>query len=631
MKKLVYMILIGIALNEFAVTASLAQKRSLEIDTIYTKPKEDGLSEFLRLVFNFSGIRKSYALVIGIGEYTNGFPRLEAPYNDAMRVKDFLLNDAGFDQVYLLTNAAASKDRINKLMEETFPKLLGKDDRFLFYFSGHGTQREVGGGVNGYLPLANSGLTEYGTMISMELVEYWDRLLSQTRQVLFLLDACFSGLAGRQLKSALEDKRLARLSQYAHHLITAGSANEKSVASLQRWGGSLFTDAFLRGASGLADTKTQDFGEDQIISLKELVDYIEKRIDTESAKNRSIKMSPQMSHLQENIGEFFFTAQVHRDEPSASPTKTPLPSDKKTDLPEKKENREAVKVSITPVELNSVENLVGTVKPDLSNLRSTLGKIVTELNNDENKAIGGLLESLNNPRRDHTARCYTAMLLSITDKGKRSDSLFIKRKIIETYIDTIEKIDSYQVRQNVISRLITLKANEAEKKMIQMAIYDDNSQVRQSAIGALEKIGTNQVEIAKTLRRIMKYDDDYNVRARAINAIGNLNFLETIPELIAIIMSSPIEDEYGEQYVRGAAMQALGKFQAKEAVEPLLKILDSPENSVNVIQYAVDALIRLNDSRAVSPLTNVMNKLSSSDGYTEKEIVKKIKNYLDRR
>jgi len=586
MKKLMCTILIGFVLNELAASVGFAQKVNLDIDSVYTKPKEYGFSEFLNLVLNFSGIKKSYALVIGIGKYTNGFSRLEAPYHDAIRMKDFLLNDAGFDQVYLLTNAAASKDRINKLMEETFPKLLGKEDRFLFYFSGHGTQRFEGGSIYGYLPLANSGLEEYGNMISMKLVEDWDSLLKEKRHALFVLDACFSGLAGRQLKSTVEDKRLARLSQYAHHLITAGSADEKSVASLQNWGGSLFTVAFLRGASGLADTKTQDFDEDHIISLKELVDYIGKRIDTESAKDKNIRMSPQMSHLQQNIGEFFFTAQVQRDEPSKSSEGVSVRGDKKTE-PVKKEEKATAKPSITPAELKKIENLVGSLDQYLSKLRSTLGKIITELNNDEDKAIVGLLEFLNDPQRDYTSRCYAAMLISVSYKG--IDELSMKRKIIEFFIDGVDKIDSYQLRIGVINKLVQLNANEAEKKMMQIVRYDDDGQVRGAAIRALEQIGisTDQREIVKVLLYSIKFDDAQSVRQGAINMIGNLNYSEAIPDLITILLSSK-EDEY----VKQTAMRALGKLRAKEAVESLLKILNLPGTSINAIQDAVDALIR---------------------------------------
>ena len=289
------------------------QTSKVNIEEVYQKKDTRSWGEIFSWVFNRKQFEKSYALVIGIGDYQKDWPKLEAPYYDALRVRDFLVNDAGFDYVITLTNAKATKQKINDLMEETFPSLLHKDDKFLFYFSGHGTQRTIGEIPIGYLVLQNCGPESYGGMIAMEDIERWDRLLHPARHVLFILDSCFSGLAGQQRKSPLTDKKLERLSQYSHHLITSGTADEISVSHLSKWHGSLFTDSFLTAVSGRADLRSRDFDADGVVSLKELMKYVGDRIDQESVKLRSknplskgIKMSPQMSELQDNAGEFFF-------------------------------------------------------------------------------------------------------------------------------------------------------------------------------------------------------------------------------------------------------------------------------------------------------------------------------------
>lgn len=275
-------------------------------------------ARFYEWVRQFTSMGRSYAVVIGVSNYHNGFPHLESPEHDAIRMKDFLLNQAEFDKVYLLTNSAATPDRIGRLMEDIIPRPLGRNDRFLFYFSGHGTQRQIerpgGSKTMGYLALADAGPDEYSKMISMESINHWDDVLGNARHVLFVLDSCFSGLAGIQPKSSPKDMELKRLSQYAHHLVTAGAADEISVASMQRWGGSLFTSAFIDGASGRADAVNADFGKDGVVSLKELMTYIGQRIDNESAVSKGIKMSPQISVLQSSSeGEFFFLDQGKKD------------------------------------------------------------------------------------------------------------------------------------------------------------------------------------------------------------------------------------------------------------------------------------------------------------------------------
>ncbi len=307
----------------------LAQPNSTELmseinsDEIYQK--DTGVftwGELYSWLFRRSVFNKSYALIIGIGDY-NEWPTLESPYHDAIQMRDFLIKDANFDYVFTLTNASASKERINALMEDFFPNILTENDRFLFYFSGHGTQRQIGDKLFGYLVLQNSESEKsYGSMINMLDIERWDNLIYPTRHALFILDSCFSGIAGQQLKSPLDTKKIERLSQYGHHLITAGTANEESFASMNNWGGSLFTYAFLEAARGKADLRSVDYDADGIVSLKELMKYIEDYIDQTSValkaqhplSKKGITMSPQISNLQQNKGEFFFISDSFKEQ-----------------------------------------------------------------------------------------------------------------------------------------------------------------------------------------------------------------------------------------------------------------------------------------------------------------------------
>src|SRR5262249_2067122 len=141
-----------------------------------------------------------------------------------------------------------TKDNIQDLMDSKVSLVVGKFDRFLFYWSGHGDQM-VRNHVFGYLPLANSKRDQYYTMISMQDIQNWnDEVYAQ--QTLFVLDACLSGLAGSEAKGA--GLRQEQLSQESHQLLTAGTEKE-NVISGERWTGSLFTDSFIEGAKGAAN------------------------------------------------------------------------------------------------------------------------------------------------------------------------------------------------------------------------------------------------------------------------------------------------------------------------------------------------------------------------------------------
>jgi hypothetical protein len=238
---------------------------------------------------------KSIAVVIGISNY------IGARAGGYDKMVDFLIKDAGLDTVYVLTDEYATSEKIHRLMTDVIPSIVGPHDRFLFYWSGHGDQRVTADGKRsfGFLPLANSRSKEFSAMISMQDLERWDRYL-EARQALFVLDACLSGLAGVE-KKAPQDARVEQLSLPAHHLLTAGTANE-TVISGERWGGSLFTDSFILGAKGQAR------GSSGIVSLFSLIDFIQDRVVIEKqGANWSKSLTPQLQSLQAGDGAFFFT------------------------------------------------------------------------------------------------------------------------------------------------------------------------------------------------------------------------------------------------------------------------------------------------------------------------------------
>ncbi len=201
------------------------------ICSVFVKPDGRGLwGDLFGRFFEPLGFRRSVALVVGVSSYT-GYPNLEAPVNDATRVRDLLIQEEGFDVVVTLTDRAASKDRIERLMDTHIPSLLETDDRFVFYFSGHGDTRDLYGDLKrGYLVLSDAPEKDWSEMIGMDRVEDWWENINHARQSLWALDACFSGLAGTLRKNPLDDKTRRRLAQRAHHLITAGTAGEQSVA-----------------------------------------------------------------------------------------------------------------------------------------------------------------------------------------------------------------------------------------------------------------------------------------------------------------------------------------------------------------------------------------------------------------
>lgn len=275
-------------------------------DELYIKQGGTSWGEIFESLFTRKPFGKSFALVIGVSEYEGHFPPLATTRNDPIRMRDFLVDQAGFDFVITLQNARASKRLIETLMIDTLPKLIGDNDRFLFYFSGHGTTRTIqGAGKVGYLPLTKSGNLN-SQMLSMQHVHEWNRLLHPVKQVLFLLDSCFSGLAGIQSMGKGTNQAIERLAARSHQLITAGTEGQQTIAS-DDWNGSVFTDTFLDAVVGGADTKTDDFGPDGVVSLAELMEYLGRQVNEKVSRiGWKYRISPQRYDLGVNDGQFFF-------------------------------------------------------------------------------------------------------------------------------------------------------------------------------------------------------------------------------------------------------------------------------------------------------------------------------------
>jgi hypothetical protein len=140
------------------------------------------------------------------------------------------------------------------------------------------------------------------SMIDMPRIMLWAQNMDVARHSLFMLDACFSGLAAFQPKAAeANDVTIERLKQPAHHLISAGVENEESFSYD---GHSLFTSAFLAAARGKLSS-TQD----GVISLSEIMVEVNREIDYKRSVIGKIKMTPHMYGAtlpQNNAGEFFF-------------------------------------------------------------------------------------------------------------------------------------------------------------------------------------------------------------------------------------------------------------------------------------------------------------------------------------
>lgn len=142
---------------------------------------------------NKSPFKTSKALIVAVDQYVkgSGWNKLYNPVQDADTIASLLKNNYNFD-VEVLRNS--SKDSILLALRK-YANSLDSNDQFLFYFSGHGyfdtTFFHDGFFVmkNSLNPSQDLTLSNYLPFNSVRSI--LDNLKS--KQVMFIVDACFSG------------------------------------------------------------------------------------------------------------------------------------------------------------------------------------------------------------------------------------------------------------------------------------------------------------------------------------------------------------------------------------------------------------------------------------------------------
>jgi uncharacterized caspase-like protein len=129
---------------------------------------------------------------------------------------------------------------VRRLLGDELPRRVKKSDRVVVFFAGHGATRELGDRDMGYLVPVDGDLNNlHSSSISMrEITDFAD--LIDARHVLFLLDACYGGLALRD--TVVVPKRPGYVAELVRkpvkQVITAGGKNERVI---EEGGHGLFT------------------------------------------------------------------------------------------------------------------------------------------------------------------------------------------------------------------------------------------------------------------------------------------------------------------------------------------------------------------------------------------------------
>lgn len=231
----------------------------------------------------------SHALIIGIDKYKTA-PPLSFAVSDAEAVADILKKQFGFPEknVHFLTDKKATQSSIRQRFLSFASGGTDINDRVIVFFAGHGHTEPSSKGEVGFLVPYDGNPRDLSSMIR------WDDLtrnadLIDAKHILFLMDACYGGLAiTRAIRPGsmrfLKDMLLRR----ARQVLTAGKADEAVADS----GGplpdhSVFTGHLLEGLEGKAADN------EGLITANGLMAYVYQKVGRDS----NSQQTPHYGHL----------------------------------------------------------------------------------------------------------------------------------------------------------------------------------------------------------------------------------------------------------------------------------------------------------------------------------------------
>ncbi len=258
---------------------------------------------------------ESHALVIGVSDYTAGWPDLESVPDDIKAVSQ-ALEKHNFHVVQVLN---PTKKKLTAAFTEFIDNYgYNQDNRLLFYYSGHGYTKKVYERNTGYLvprdaPDPNQDSIGFSQKaLQMSQILAWAKQI-EAKHAIFLFDSCFSGSVLKE-RSLLVPRQIQTLTaKPVRQFISAGSEGQTVPAQ------SVFRPSFTRGIRGEAD-----LDKDGYVTGTELGLYLQRQV-----ANYDTGQTPQFGKIKDPLydeGDFVFVLpQAALDLGSTSKTAVSVP------------------------------------------------------------------------------------------------------------------------------------------------------------------------------------------------------------------------------------------------------------------------------------------------------------------
>ncbi|HBJ75967.1 MAG TPA: peptidase C14 [Syntrophaceae bacterium] len=225
----------------------------------------------------------AYAVVIGIENYRS-IPKSDYSRSDATLVKAYL-KTLGFQErnIDLIVDEKATKTDIEKSLEAWLPNRMKKDSTVIVYFSGHGAPEPASG--DAYL-VPYDGDPNYLPVTGYSLKRLYENLGKlEAKEVIVVLDSCFSGAGGRSVlaKGARPLVMMASTGALSSNMVVLSATQSSQIStSSPDKGHGVFTYYFLKA---IKDGKKD---------IAEIYEHISPQVEDE-AKQLNVQQSPSIS------------------------------------------------------------------------------------------------------------------------------------------------------------------------------------------------------------------------------------------------------------------------------------------------------------------------------------------------
>jgi hypothetical protein len=234
-----------------------------------------------------------YAVVVGIEQYRTKLPKADFAARDAQTMKDYLTKTMGFsdENVALLVNENATGRDLEKYIEHWLPNRVEKDGTVFVYYSGHGAPNPKTG--DAYL-VPYDGDPAFVDATGYPLKRLYENLGKlPAKEVVVLLDSCFSGAGGRSVIGkgmrpmvlSVENPVLAG----GRTVVLAASKGDQVSSTYDQKGHGLLTYFFLKGLRGEADVN-----KDGSVDLAEVYDYLKPQVERTARREYNNDQQPQL-------------------------------------------------------------------------------------------------------------------------------------------------------------------------------------------------------------------------------------------------------------------------------------------------------------------------------------------------